>query len=93
MKSPPLSRRKADHTLYLEGVLDFDNAAGVHEGSSGWFEDVEGLDLGGIERIDSAGLAVIIDWKRQHPWLKFGRVPPQLKSLARLSDVDELLGL
>jgi phospholipid transport system transporter-binding protein len=53
------------------------------------------VDLAGITQVDSAGLALLIDWlawaAAQHRSLRFGRLPQSLRSLARLSDVEDLL--
>jgi phospholipid transport system transporter-binding protein len=53
------------------------------------------VDLAGVTQVDSAGLAVLIDWlawaASQHRSLRFGGVPRALRSLARLSEVEDLL--
>jgi len=53
------------------------------------------VDLAGVTQVDSAGLAVLIDWlawaAAQHRSLRFGGVPRSLRSLARLSEVEDLL--
>jgi phospholipid transport system transporter-binding protein len=53
------------------------------------------VDLGGVTQVDSAGLALLIDWLAwaagQRRSLRFGGVPRALRSLARLSEVEDLL--
>ncbi|HEX9138604.1 MAG TPA: STAS domain-containing protein [Steroidobacteraceae bacterium] len=53
------------------------------------------VDLSGVTQVDSAGLALLIDWlawaEAQHRSLRFGGVPRALRSLARLSEVEDLL--
>lgn len=53
------------------------------------------IDCAGIGSSDSAGLAVLLDWmssaKRSGRSLCFVNLPEQLKALARISDVEELL--
>lgn len=53
------------------------------------------VDLSGIEVIDSAGLAVLInllrDCKQHNITVRFERVPDKLRHLAALSNADELL--
>lgn len=53
------------------------------------------VDLSGIDVIDSAGLAVLInllrDCKRHNITVRFERVPDKLRHLAALSNADELL--
>ena len=55
------------------------------------------LDLSGLEKSDSATLAVLIAWSaaalRQGATLRYLRAPQGLRNLARLCDVDELLNL
>jgi phospholipid transport system transporter-binding protein len=54
------------------------------------------IDLGGVTGSDSSGLALLIEWlsvargaKRS---LRYENMPVQLDQLARLSEVEELLG-
>lgn len=53
------------------------------------------IDLGGTTTIDSAGLALLIEWLRQArsagQRLHFARLPEKLLAIARLSDVEGLL--
>ena len=53
------------------------------------------VDLGGVTRADSAGLALLVDWlawaKGAGRRLSFSRLPAELLALARLSELDSLL--
>jgi phospholipid transport system transporter-binding protein len=53
------------------------------------------VDLAGVEAADSAGLAVLIEWaawaRRNGRSLRFTRVPDALRTIARISEIDELL--
>ncbi len=53
------------------------------------------IDLAGVKDSDSSGLALLIEWlsvaRAQRRDLRYENVPAQLKQLARLSDVEELL--
>jgi len=54
------------------------------------------IDLAGVTASDSSGLALLIEWlsiakAANHP-LRYTNIPPQLLQLARLSEVEELLG-
>jgi phospholipid transport system transporter-binding protein len=55
------------------------------------------LDLSGVSRVDSAGLALLVEWvregRRQGRTLAFTGVPEQLLSIARISGLEEILGL
>ncbi len=53
------------------------------------------LDFSGVESIDSAGLALVIEWmreaKQQQHNLEIRNPPQRLLALARISDVERLL--
>jgi phospholipid transport system transporter-binding protein len=86
-------------TLSAQGPLTF--ASARHAGELG----VEALahaagskleiDCRGVTRSDSAGLAVLLEWlavaKRAGRSLRYTQLPEGLLSLARISEVDQLL--
>jgi phospholipid transport system transporter-binding protein len=53
------------------------------------------MGLGGVTRVDSAGLALLVDWlawaRAARCTLAFEAVPPALLALARLSDLEDLI--
>jgi phospholipid transport system transporter-binding protein len=53
------------------------------------------IDLSGVKDSDSSGLALLIEWlslaKAGGRGLRYENIPAQLRQLARLSDVEELL--
>ena len=53
------------------------------------------IDLAGVTDSDSSALALLIEWlsvaKEAHHPLRYENMPSQLRQLARLSDVEELL--
>lgn len=55
------------------------------------------LDLGGVSRADSAGLALLIEWFRAARAagqdIVFINVPPQMFAMARVSGLDGVLPL
>jgi len=55
------------------------------------------IDLQNVDRADSAGVALLIEWRRvaqqQQQTITFQNIPPQMLAIARLSGVDELLAL
>ena len=86
-------------TLRVSGGISFANAARAlgampHAGPRGSTLD---LDLAALEHVDSATLAVLIAWsaraRRQGVTLHYRRAPRGLLNLAKLCDVDRLLGL
>jgi phospholipid transport system transporter-binding protein len=53
------------------------------------------VDLSGVSQVDSAGLALVIEWRS---WfngggLRLESVPEQLLSLARIRELEAVLGL
>lgn len=55
------------------------------------------LDFSGVERVDSVGLALLIEWvrevKKQHKEIKFFNIPEQLCAIARVSSLELVLPL
>jgi phospholipid transport system transporter-binding protein len=82
----------------VSGVLDASTAREVLEQSESRFEQFKELDvdLGGVGESDSAGLALLIEWLRMARLggqaIRFANVPAQIEALARISEVDDLLG-
>ena len=92
-------RRGADERLVVEGELDFTTVVRL-------FDDVQPLlgagadiriDLQGITRSDSAGLALLIEWMRAAQRLgkpiQYLNIPPQMLAIARVSGLDQVLPL
>ncbi|MEP6485012.1 MAG: STAS domain-containing protein [Rudaea sp.] len=86
-------------TLRVSGAISYANATSAlarmpQPGRAGGVLDI---DLSALEKPDSATLAVLIAWsaraKRQGVTLRYKQVPQGLRNLARLSDVDTLLGM
>lgn len=54
------------------------------------------IDLSGITHADSAGLALLLEWRRaarlKGRSVRFTHIPAQLRAMARVSSVDEVLG-
>ena len=83
----------------IEGELGFKSVSGIlaRAGrlmSSG--ENIE-MDLKGVTRADSAGLALLIEWLREAERagksIVFVNVPVQMLSIARISGLDAILSL
>jgi len=53
------------------------------------------IDLSGVKDSDSSGLALLIEWlsiaRAERKGLRYENIPAQLRQLALLSDVEELL--
>jgi phospholipid transport system transporter-binding protein len=81
----------------VAGTLDFDTVPGVWEQSRAALDDAAhiSIDLGGVTEVDSAGLALVIEWLRtvrgRGAQLTFAGVPDKLRALARISEVEDLM--
>ena len=88
---------KGDGRFGLVGDLGFDTAIGLLACDDKLFASQGNvvLDLGGVTDVDSAGLALLVRWlgvaRRQNRAVKFENVPEKLRSLASISDLDELI--
>lgn len=82
----------------ISGVLDASTAREMLEQSEARFQQFKDLDvdLGGVGESDSAGLALLIEWLRmarqQQKAIRFANVPAQVEALARISEVEDLIG-
>ncbi len=82
----------------VSGVLDASTAREVLEQSASRFTQSKEIDvdLGGVGESDSAGLALLIEWLRLArqggQTIRFANVPAQVEALARISEVEDLIG-
>lgn len=83
----------------LSGELDFYTVNTVigHPGAAMQPGQAITIDLAGLQRADSAGLALMVEWLREAEGcgltITFANVPPQLKSIARACGLDAILPL
>jgi phospholipid transport system transporter-binding protein len=91
-------KKIADDQLALSGELSMETVPGLLRldqwpQASGSIN----IDLQAVERADSAGVALLIEWQRQahrrQQDLRFQNTPSQMLAIARLSGVDKLLSL
>lgn len=81
----------------LEGDVSFATVMHLLHESRSMFEHEPNirLDFSGVESIDSAGLALVIEWMREanqgERKLEIRNPPQRLIALARISDVERLL--
>ncbi|MDE2234072.1 MAG: STAS domain-containing protein [Gammaproteobacteria bacterium] len=81
----------------VDGRLDFNSVIQALETSKHLFAELHAvqLDLSGVSAIDSAGLALFVEWisraRRGNCNLVFSNVPAQAMAIARISDVEKLL--
>jgi phospholipid transport system transporter-binding protein len=81
----------------VHGVLGFETVNGVFEAGKELFGEhsIIEVDFSDVERSDSAGLALLIEWVN---WAKFyvreisyKNVPKQIRSIAQISEVEWML--
>ena len=81
----------------LSGELDFETVPALLQHRGVQMEAGKNLtiDLAEVTRVDSAGLALMIEWlresERKNLDMTFTNVPEQLLSIARVCGLDEIL--
>ena len=81
----------------LSGELDFDTVPELlgHQGARMVRGRTIRVDLGGVTRVDSAGLALMVEWLRESQrrglTITFSNVPEQLQSMARVCGLEDIL--
>ncbi len=88
-----------DGSWLLHGELDFDTVPSLlahPDVALRAGKDIR-VDFAEVTRVDSAGLALMIEWLRKAEQaglsITFENVPEQLQSIARICDLDEILFL
>ena len=81
----------------LRGELGYRTARAALATGATLFADTKVIkvDLSGVTTADSAGLALLIEWvgwaREQHRELRFFDLPPQIRAIARICEVEEVL--
>ena len=95
----PVSMERRDGVVRLAGALTLDNARGALASAEDVFDDGREplvFDLGGLWRTDSAAIAVLLEWRRrairQERELEYRNAPERLRQLARISDLEAVVG-
>ncbi|HEY0720371.1 MAG TPA: STAS domain-containing protein [Gammaproteobacteria bacterium] len=90
--------RSSDGSLQVSGELTFATVTALNGKAAALFAQPSGelvIDLAGVSRADSAGLALLIEWLRQAghqgATLRFSHMPAQLHSIAAASYLDTVL--
>lgn len=91
---------QGDGVFAVSGMLTFDTVPDVFDQSLAWLQKANGsltVDLKEVERADSAGLALLVEWLRRARArgadVKFANVPEQMQSLARVNGLNQALGI
>lgn len=86
-------------TLCIRGELDFDSVAELWSATESLFAAASPskIDLGGISRANSAGVALLVEWfgrtRLQGQTLVFVNVPEQMRAIIAIADLDQMLPL
>jgi len=81
----------------VSGALTFETVPALYQSSSSWFAGAGDLiiDLAQVERTDSAGLALLIEWLRQaratKRTLRFTNIPMPVQTLIRINGLQDVL--
>lgn len=81
----------------LSGELGFGTVSQLLKDSRAGFSDGHHfeVDLSGVKRADSAGLALLIEWlrsaERAGSSVSFVNMPAQMQSIARICGLDDIL--
>lgn len=83
-------------TWTVAGPLTFASVPELQERSLPWFASPPStLDLSGVERIDSAGIALVIEWARRAKMagadMRLVNVPAGMTALSKTAGLDQLL--
>ena len=88
-----------DGSWLLQGELGYMSVPSVlqHAGVNMLGKERITVDLKGVTRADSAGLALLVEWLRESEnagnSIEFVNVPTQLLSIARVCGLEEILSL
>jgi phospholipid transport system transporter-binding protein len=88
---------RGDGRFELTGDLVFENAARVLQEGDAAFggQPRADVDLAGVGRVDSAGLALLLEWaiaaRAAGRVVSYRNLPSAVSALAGISDVSELL--
>ena len=97
MTTSPELRAVGAGQLRLSGPLVFATAGELLDVSRRTFvgDSDLSIDLGGVTKVDSAGLALLLEWLRwgqaERRSVSFTHLPDKLLAIARLSGVEEML--
>ena len=84
-------------TFVLRGELSFSTVTDLSKRSAEllWREERVTLDLAGVTRTDSAGLALLVEWlrlaHRKGKAIQFRNIPQQMMAVAQVVGLDKLL--
>jgi len=85
--------------IAVSGRLGFAEVTGLLKTSTAFFNGQDELvfDLSAVEKVDSAGLALLVEWmsmaKKSSQAISFKGVPQQMLDIARVGGLEQVLPL
>jgi phospholipid transport system transporter-binding protein len=98
-ETPASVQQGRDGRLEIHGELSFSSVPALWNECRAQYTsgDAVDVDLGQIQRSDSAGLALLTEWlreaQRKGVSLRFFNIPDQMLDMARASGLDQILPL
>lgn len=92
-------QRESPGRFRVSGALDFQTVPELAEQADVLFSQSETIDvdLSGVTRADSAGVALLVEWMheahRQKKGIRYLNIPTQMLAIARVSSLDHILPL
>ena len=86
-----------DGRFELSGDMSFETASQILKSSESSFDQYQAveIDLTKVEKADSAGLALLLEWKAQANQkageITFVGIPDSLRAIARTTEVSDLI--
>jgi phospholipid transport system transporter-binding protein len=90
---------RADGTVAVSGALTFETVPEYFAASNGWLGGSGALtvDLQGVTRVDSAGVALLLEWlaraRAANRALAFVNLPEQVQHMIRVSGLHQAFGI
>jgi len=81
----------------VTGPLTLDSVTDLYRTSTDWFSGARevSIDLAGVTRVDSAGLALLVEWLRLgrqgNSVVRFRNVPDSVLTLVRINGLQEII--
>ncbi|MGH8640616.1 MAG: STAS domain-containing protein [Burkholderiales bacterium] len=81
----------------VQGPVTVDNVVSLLEQGREQLTSASTIDLSGVTEVDSSALSLLLEWRRDAARngraVRFARLPANLRSLAQLYGVTELLAM
>ncbi|MAZ78131.1 MAG: hypothetical protein CMF39_05580 [Legionellaceae bacterium] len=89
MKPKPMV--KDNNVIRIKGELTFDTVMSLWKANDALVADAKVVDLSEVTRADSAGVALLCEFKRRQHDLAFQHTPEKLENIIKLSGLSAFL--